>query len=594
MYMRIPSSFPMEITFSSSASSTSCFLTPKCPTSVVSPQRRSRRSLPIIPSVTIVSKLNELTQVYPRRSAQYHPSVWDLKLIESLSTPYTYELYATRLEELKRNAKFLLTSNKDPCVLSKLASTMQRLGVAYHFEKEIEEAVGLLSPDVTSNLHTTALQFRVLRQHGFSITSDVFDKFRSGDGRFMDSLSSDMEGLLSLYEASHLGMHGEIILEEAKDFSIKNLKSLMAKLDSNSAEQVRQSLEIPLYWRMPRVEARNFIDVYQKDIAKNSTLLELAKLDYNLVQHVYQQELKELARWWRDLGFKDKLPFSRDRLMENYLWAMGMIYGPQFSKCRIGLTKFVCILSAIDDMYDIYGSLDELLCFTDAVDRWEMEAMENLPKYMKICYVAMLNFANEVVFDVLKDHGLNTFPYIKEAWANLCRSYLVERQWFSSGYTPTVDEYLENAWTSVGGPAAIVHAYLLLGCTISKDALDCFKHGSELIYSASLITRLSDDLGTSEAESKRGDVAKSIECYMVQESVSEEEAQDHIKRLISYSWKKLNEERAKSSLPKSIVKMSLNMARTAQFLFQNGDGIGTSTGVTKDNLTSLVVKPIPY
>jgi len=44
-----------------------------------------------------------------------------------------------------------------------------------------------------------------------------------------------------------------------------------------------------------------------------------------------------------------------------------------------------------------------------------MEAMENLPKYMKICYVAMLNFANEVVFDVLKDHGLNTFPYIKEA-----------------------------------------------------------------------------------------------------------------------------------------------------------------------------------
>jgi hypothetical protein len=42
--------------------------------------------------------------------------------------------------------------------------------------------------------------------------------------------------------------------------------------------------------------------------------------------------------------------------------------------------------------------------------------------------------------------------------------------------------------------------------------------------------------------------------------------------------------------------MSLNMAHTAQFLFQNGDGIGTSTGVTKDNLslTSLVVKPIPY
>jgi DNA-binding SARP family transcriptional activator len=82
---------------------------------------------------------------------------------------------------------------------------------------------------------------------------------------------------------------------------------------------------------------------------------------------------------------------------------------------------------------------------------------------------------------------------------------------------------------------------------------------------------------------------------MVQESVSKEEAQDLIKRLISYSWQKWNEESSKNSLPKSVVKMSLYMARSiARFLFQNGDGIGTSTGVTKDNLTSLIVKPIPY
>ena len=66
----------------------------------------------------------------------------------------------------------------------------------------------------------------------------------------------------------------------------------------------------------------------------------------------------------------EKLTFSRDRLMENYLWAMGIVSEPQFSKCRIGLTKFVCILTVIDDMYDVYGSLDELERFTDAVDRY--------------------------------------------------------------------------------------------------------------------------------------------------------------------------------------------------------------------------------
>ena len=49
---------------------------------------------------------------------------------------------------------------------------------------------------------------------------------------------------------------------------------------------------------------------------------------------------------------------------------MGIVSEPQFSKCRIGLTKFVCILVVIEDMYDVYGSLDELERFTDAVDRY--------------------------------------------------------------------------------------------------------------------------------------------------------------------------------------------------------------------------------
>jgi (-)-alpha-terpineol synthase len=49
------------------------------------------------------------------------------------------------------------------------------------------------------------------------------------------------------------------------------------------------------------------------------------------------------------------------------------------------------------------------------LSRWEMKAMEDLPQYMKICYVAMLNYVNEVVFDVLKDQDLDTFPYTKEA-----------------------------------------------------------------------------------------------------------------------------------------------------------------------------------
>ncbi|XP_011003226.1 PREDICTED: probable terpene synthase 9 isoform X2 [Populus euphratica] len=495
-----------------------------------------------------------------RRSANYHPSVWELQLIESLSTPYSYELHANRLEELKQEAKRALVSTNEPRAKLKLIDSIQRLGVAYHFEREIEEAMKLTELDVSGDLQTTSLHFRLLRQHAFSVSTDVFGKFRSNrDGKFKDSIRTDVAGLLSLYEASYLGVPGEDhVLEEAKNFSSKHLQSLLEKIkDEVLAKQVKQSLEVPLHWKMPRIEARDFIDVYSSDNTRNLDLLELAKLDYNLVQSQHQRELKELV--------------------------------------RIGLTKFVCILTAIDDIYDVYGLPEELELFTKLVNRWDSMAIDDLPDYMKICYLALINFVNEMAYDVMRDHGLFVLPYLVEEWANLCGSYLVEARWFSNKYSPTLTEYLENARTSIGSPAALAHAYMLLGSPIAQSSLmDCFKHGSDqLIYWSSLITRLSDDLGTYTAESERGDVTKSIQCYMIEKGASEKESKVHIKALINQAWKELNKENSKCSLPKPLVNMSLNMARTAQCIFQFGDGIGTSTGVIRDRLTSLIVEPIP-
>nr|AVR48793.1 linalool synthase [Rosa chinensis] len=563
---------------------------------------QTRRGQAIV-SNSSSSKVIDHPPAAQRRLAQYHPTIWGPDLIDSFTTHYTYESHATRWEGLKQNvAKALVASSTkdDACSILKLIASVQRLGVAYHFRKEVHAAlVSLISStstlSTTNDLHTAALQFQILRENGISVSSDLFNKFRSGEGSFKDSLS-DVEGLLSLNEASHLGMPGEDVLEEAKIFSSKNLKQSMSTIlnDDNLLKQVEQSLQTPVHWRMPRIEALNFIDIYQGDDSKNLALLELAKLDYNLVQSVYQIEIKELSRWWRELDFKSKASFSRDRLMENYLWSMGICHEPQFSECRIGLTKFVCILTVIDDMYDVYGFLDELECFTDAVIQWNMEAKEELPEYMKPIYIAMPEFGNELADNIFTNNGLNTLHYIQNEWVNLCTAYMVEARWFYGRFTPTLEEYLKNAWISVGGPGAMLHAYLLTqGSQLTKASLESYNHGSQLIYWASLMTRLSDDLGTSKAEGERGDVAKSIQCYMEEKGVSEEEAQDYIKGLISHSWKKMNQESAKPSIPKSIVNMCLNMARTAHCIFEHGDGIGNSIGVTKDRLISLIANPIP-
>jgi hypothetical protein len=65
-------------------------------------------------------------------------------------------------------------STNEPRAKLKLIDSIQRLGVAYHFEREIEEAIKLTELDVNGDLHTTSLHFRLLRQHAFSVsTGDI-------------------------------------------------------------------------------------------------------------------------------------------------------------------------------------------------------------------------------------------------------------------------------------------------------------------------------------------------------------------------------------------------------------------------------------
>ena len=82
-----------------------------------------------------------------------------------------YESHYQQLEELKRNTKGLLTSSTDPAVLLTYIDAMQRLGVAYHFETEIKEALGAVRLFASSDLHIAALQFRLLRENGFHVSS---------------------------------------------------------------------------------------------------------------------------------------------------------------------------------------------------------------------------------------------------------------------------------------------------------------------------------------------------------------------------------------------------------------------------------------
>ncbi|RVW71186.1 (-)-alpha-terpineol synthase [Vitis vinifera] len=360
-----------------------------------------------------------------------------------------------------------LFASKDEKPMDQLVTIdlLQRLGVSYDFEDEIKSILDCRYKNYdrnnmwkVENLYATAVEFRLLRQHGHNVPQDVFNCFKDEMGRFKPCHYEDIKGTLCLYEASYFSMEGESVLDEARDFTKKHLeKSLEQSIDKNLAILVSHSLELPLHWRMLRIE----------------------------------------ARWWKNIGLGEKMSFTRDRLVENFLWAVGHAFEPQFGYCRKIITKVLALIVTIDDIYDIYGTLDELEIFTDAVDRWDINAMDQLPEYMKISFLALFNSVNEMAYNVLKEEGSNIIPHLRKMWADLCKCYLVEARWYYSGYTPTLQEYITNGFISSSAPAILGHAYFSVSNPV-MDAIEFLEKRPNIIHGSSMILRLSDDLGTSK------------------------------------------------------------------------------------------------
>lgn len=101
-----------------------------------------------------------------------------------------------------------------------------------------------------------------------------------------------------MYEAAFLLKEGEnAIFDDVRNFTTSYLKEYVKEnKDQYLSTLVSHELELPRYWRMIRLEARWFIDVYETRPDMNSIVLELAKLDFNMVQATHQEDMKSASR----------------------------------------------------------------------------------------------------------------------------------------------------------------------------------------------------------------------------------------------------------------------------------------------------------
>ncbi|KAG8368601.1 hypothetical protein BUALT_Bualt15G0062400 [Buddleja alternifolia] len=583
------------------------------------------------PGLKLTSPLQRSSddQLIQRRSGNYEPPLWDSDYIQSLNTTeYTEERHLRRVSELKEQVMNMMLEGElilmDSTVEKlELIDNLQRLGISYHFEEQIKQILNCIhvkkycgkndyAQGKRDYLYSTALEFRLLRQHGFSVSQEIFHSFKNEKGEFKTSLGDDTKGLLQLYESSFMLTEGETTLDQAREFSTillqKNLNA--GDIDENLSLLVRHALELPLHWRVERPNVRWFINAYERKPDMDDAVLELAKLDFNIVQAKHQQELKHVSRirfligiyiyiyiyicrWWKKTRLAETLPFARDRLVENYFWNIGVFAKPQYGYARTMVTKVNALITTIDDIFDVYGTLEELQLFNNAIQRWDIEAIEQLPNYMQVCYLALNNFINEMAYDVLQEKGLLIIPHLRKSWADLCNSYLQEAKWYSSGYTPRMEEYIKNAWVSISATVILCHAYFLVTDPIEKEPIQSLYNDHDIVWCSGMILRLANDQGTSLDEMKRGDVPKSIQCYMNETGASREEAQEYVRFLIRETYKKTNEKRvADSPFSEAFIRCAVDVGRMAQYMYQHGDGHGIQNTEIRDRISSLLFEPI--
>eukprot|EP00253_Pinus_taeda_P018318 PITA_18318 len=329
---------------------------------------------------------------------------------------------------------------------------------------------------------------------------------------------------------------------------------------------------------------------------KTQKLLELAKLEFNMFHSLQQQELKLLSRWWKDSGFS-QMTFPRHRHVEYYTLASCIDSELQHSSFRLGFAKISHLGTVLDDIYDTFGTMDELELFTAAVKRWHPSATEWLPEYMKGVYMVLYETVNEMAGEAEKSQGRDTLNYARNALEAYIDAYMKEAKWIFSGFLPTFEEYLDNGKVNFGYRIGTLQPILTLGIPFPHHILQEIDFPSRLNDVACSILRLKGDIHTYQAERSRGEKSSCISCYMEENPEStEEDALNHINSMVDKLIKKLNWEylRPDSNVPITSKKHAFHILRAFYHLYKYRDGFSVANYEIKNLVMTTVIEPVPY
>ncbi|KAK3120867.1 hypothetical protein QOZ80_8BG0642870 [Eleusine coracana subsp. coracana] len=311
------------------------------------------------------------------------------------------------------------------------------------------------------------------------------------------------------------------------------------------------------------------------------------------VSTLYCEELKELTIWWMDFKSRVDLTFARDRMVELHFWMLGVVYEPQCSFSRIMMTKLVVLTSLFDDLYDNYSTTDESNIFTEAIERWDEQATEQLPTNLKEIFINILNTTNKVEKDLELQKNKQAKIFRKMV-ISTAKFYHAEVKWRDEHYVPTtVEEHLQISLRSAACMPLICLAFTSLSEDVAsrEEAITWALTFPKIIRGVSIVGRIGNDIMSHEREQALEHVASTVQTCMKQYGVTVEEANEKLRTIIEESWMDIVEECLDGKRPMEVLEKPVNTARTMDFMYKREDAYTLSFSL-KDVITSMYVNPV--
>ncbi|KAG2659259.1 ent-copalyl diphosphate synthase 2-like isoform X3 [Panicum virgatum] len=266
---------------------------------------------------------------------------------------------------------------------------LDRLGISSYFRSEInsfldyvyrhwsDEGIGFSwvvnsVPDVDD----TAMAIRLLRQHGYHISTEAIKRFKTKDGEFVvypGQSSQSPTAMYNLYRAADQAAFpgDDGVVQRAKAYSYAFLQERRAAGNLNDKwiicsglpSELAYGLDFPWKANLPRVQTRMYLEqygggenlwigknLYRMHLFNNDLFLKLAKADFSNFQRQCRLEWQGLESWFEknNLEMYGVTPSSA---MRAYFLAAANIFEPDRAAERLGWARTAVIAQAISSCF---------------------------------------------------------------------------------------------------------------------------------------------------------------------------------------------------------------------------------------------------